>query len=60
MSFQQESRKRALQSPRICPGHERAVSIESTVMDLDVKEEGMIIVSFWLHGCGGERESRVR
>lgn len=27
---------------RICHGHERAVVIESLVMDMDVKEEGML------------------
>ena len=25
---------------RLCPGHERAMPIERTVMELDVKEEG--------------------
>ena len=25
---------------RVCPGHERALPIQQTVMDLDVKEEG--------------------
>lgn len=29
-------------SERICHGHERAVVIESLVMDMDVKEEGML------------------
>ena len=27
---------------RVCPGHERALSIESTVMTLDVREEGKV------------------
>ena len=26
---------------RMCPGHERAIPIETLVMDLDVKEEGL-------------------
>ena len=26
---------------RLCPGHERALPIERTVMELDVKEEGI-------------------
>ena len=27
---------------RLCPGHERALPIERTVMELDVKEEGKL------------------
>ena len=26
---------------RVCPGHERAIPIDSTVQQLDIKEEGM-------------------
>jgi hypothetical protein len=32
-----------LPNQRLCPGHERALPIQQTVMDLDVKEEGTII-----------------
>ncbi len=28
-------------TPRICPGHERALPVEATVMELDVREEGV-------------------
>ena len=28
---------------RLCPGHERALPIQQTVMDLDVKEEGKTV-----------------
>jgi len=31
-------------SDRICPGHERALPIQQTVMELDVKEEGKLFI----------------
>ena len=31
---------------RLCSGHERAIPIDNLVMDLDVKEEGMIALIF--------------
>ncbi len=31
---------------RICPGHERALPIELTVNDLDMKEEGRFLTHF--------------
>ena len=31
----------------MCPGHERALPIESTVMSLDVREEGKNRTTFW-------------
>ena len=34
-------------SVRVCPGHERALPIESTVMSLDVREEGKNRTTFW-------------
>ncbi|KAL3859571.1 hypothetical protein ACJMK2_009787, partial [Sinanodonta woodiana] len=33
---------------RICPGHERALTIEETVMELDVKEEGIATLLCYL------------
>ncbi|KAK3610308.1 hypothetical protein CHS0354_029774 [Potamilus streckersoni] len=33
---------------RICPGHERALAIEETVMELDVKEEGIATLLCYL------------
>ncbi|XP_045192519.2 ATP-dependent DNA helicase Q4-like isoform X3 [Mercenaria mercenaria] len=35
------SEKNATEKARLCPGHERALPIQETVMDLDVKEEGI-------------------
>ncbi|XP_069114414.1 ATP-dependent DNA helicase Q4-like [Argopecten irradians] len=34
--------------PRICPGHERAIPIEDTVSNLDVKEEGLCTLMCYL------------
>ncbi|XP_021372392.1 ATP-dependent DNA helicase Q4-like [Mizuhopecten yessoensis] len=34
--------------PRLCPGHERAMPIEDTVMSLDVKEEGLCTLMCYL------------
>jgi len=30
---------------RVCPGHERAIPIEKTVQELDIKEEGIFVSS---------------
>ena len=30
---------------RVCPGHERAIPIQSTVQSLDIKEEGKTTIS---------------
>ncbi|KAL5020858.1 hypothetical protein ScPMuIL_000013 [Solemya velum] len=47
---------------RICPGHERALPIENTVMDLDVKEEGISTLLCYLelhHNAWLENMSHV-
>ena len=36
----------SVSSKRICPGHERAIPIEKTVQELDIREEGIYYCSF--------------
>lgn len=39
-SSKEEGRHSGKPKQRLCPGHERALPIQQTVMELDVKEEG--------------------
>lgn len=44
-NFSHHSKLTTENKTRLCPGHERALPIQQTVLDLDVKEEGMSLLS---------------